>query len=166
MSIIRFATQEGSLGLVLVATSEEGVCAILLDDDESALEQDLARRFPRAKLMRDDAALEPLVTKVLALVEDPRREVDFPLDLRGTPFQQRVWQALRRIPAGETVTYSQLAESIGAPPTAVRAVAGACAANAIAIAIPCHRVLRVDGSLSGYRWGVSRKRVLLARERA
>jgi AraC family transcriptional regulator, regulatory protein of adaptative response / methylated-DNA-[protein]-cysteine methyltransferase len=160
---IRFAIGECSLGAILVARSDRGVCAILLGDDPEALARDLQERFPRAELIGGDAEFEELVAKVVGFVEAPGLGLDLPLDVRGTAFQQRVWQALREIPAGRTATYSEIAGRIGAP-GAVRAVAGACAANALAVAIPCHRVVRTDGSLSGYRWGVERKRALLERE--
>lgn len=162
---IRFAVGECSLGAILVAQSARGVCAILLGDDPDALVRELQDRFSSARLIGGDAGFERLVAKVVGFVEAPRLGLDLPLDVRGTAFQQRVWQALRRIPAGKTVSYAELARRIGAP-TAARAVAGACAANALAVAIPCHRVVRKDGSLSGYRWGVERKRVLLEREAA
>jgi AraC family transcriptional regulator, regulatory protein of adaptative response / methylated-DNA-[protein]-cysteine methyltransferase len=160
---IRFAIGECSLGAILVARSDRGVCAILLGDDPEALARDLQERFPRAELIGGDAEFEELVAKVVGFVEAPGLGLDLPLDVQGTAFQQRVWQALREIPAGRTATYSEIAGRIGAP-GAVRAVAGACAANALAVAIPCHRVVRTDGSLSGYRWGVERKRALLERE--
>lgn len=160
---IRFAVGECSLGSVLVAATARGVCAILLGDDPEELAHDLERRFPRAQLIGADADFEELVAKVVGLVEKPRAGVELPLDIRGTAFQERVWQALRKIPAGTTATYTEIAGSIGAPKS-VRAVAQACAANALAVAIPCHRVVRNDGALSGYRWGVERKRALLARE--
>ena len=160
---IRFAIGECSLGAILVARSDRGVCAILLGDDPEALARDLQERFPRAELIGGDAEFEELVARVVGFVEAPGLGLDLPLDVRGTAFQQRVWQALREIPVGRTVTYSEIAGRIGAP-GAVRAVAGACAANALAVAIPCHRVVRTDGSLSGYRWGVERKRALLERE--
>ncbi|NMG75561.1 bifunctional DNA-binding transcriptional regulator/O6-methylguanine-DNA methyltransferase Ada [Aromatoleum diolicum] len=160
---IRFAVGECSLGAILVAQSERGICAILMGDDADALVRDLQDRFPSAHLVGGDAGFEELVARVVGFVEAPRVGLDLPLDVRGTAFQQRVWQALRDIPAGATVSYSELAQRIGAP-QAVRAVAGACAANALAVAIPCHRVLRNDGALSGYRWGVERKRALLERE--
>lgn len=164
-SIIRFAVGECSLGSILVAATDKGVCAILLGDDPEALVRDLQDRFDRAELVGDDAAFEALVAKVVGLVEQPRLGHDLPLDVRGTAFQQRVWQALQEIPAGETASYAQVAEQIGRP-GAVRAVAQACAANALAVAIPCHRVVRTDGALSGYRWGVERKQALLQREAA
>ncbi|PRD44320.1 bifunctional DNA-binding transcriptional regulator/O6-methylguanine-DNA methyltransferase Ada [Phyllobacterium phragmitis] len=160
---IKFAIAECSLGAILVATSGKGVCAILLGDDPDALARDLQDKFPKANLIGGDAEFEALVSKVVGFVEAPAIGLDLPLDLRGTAFQERVWQALRDIPAGETASYSQIATRIGAP-RAVRAVAQACAANAIAVAIPCHRVVRHDGGLSGYRWGVERKRALLQRE--
>jgi AraC family transcriptional regulator, regulatory protein of adaptative response / methylated-DNA-[protein]-cysteine methyltransferase len=160
---IRFAIGECSLGSILVASSDRGVCAIMLGDEPDALAHDLQERFPRAELIGGDAEFEELVAKVVGFVEAPGLGLDLPLDVRGTAFQQRVWQALREIPPGRTATYSEIAGRIGAP-GAVRAVAGACAANALAVAIPCHRVVRTDGSLSGYRWGVERKRSLLERE--
>ena len=160
---IRFAVGECSLGSILVAQSAKGVCAILLGDDPDELARDLQDRFPHANLIGGDAQFERLVAKIVGLVEAPAIGLDLPLDVRGTAFQQRVWQALRKIPAGSTQSYSDVAKRIGAP-KAVRAVAQACAANALAIAIPCHRVVRSDGALSGYRWGVERKRALLARE--
>jgi AraC family transcriptional regulator of adaptative response/methylated-DNA-[protein]-cysteine methyltransferase len=161
---MRFAIGQCSLGAILVAASERGVCAILMGDDPARLARDLQDRFPRATLIGGDARFEKLVAQVVGLVEAPGLGADLPLDVRGTAFQQRVWQALREIPAGKTTTYSRLARRIGAPKS-VRAVASACAANALAVAIPCHRVVRSDGGLSGYRWGVERKRALLARER-
>jgi AraC family transcriptional regulator of adaptative response/methylated-DNA-[protein]-cysteine methyltransferase len=162
---IRFAIGQCSLGAILVARSERGVCAILLGDDPDALARDLQDRFPQARLIGGDAQFEALVAMVVGFVEAPALGLDLPLDVRGTAFQQRVWQALREIPVGETASYTDIANRIGAP-TSVRAVARACAANAIAVAIPCHRVVRTDGALSGYRWGVERKRALLARETA
>ena len=160
---IRFAIGECSLGAILVAASERGVCAILMGDEPDALARDLQDRFPRANLIGGDAKFETLVAKVVGFVEAPRLGLDLPLDVRGTAFQQRVWQALREIPAGATASYTDVANRIGAPKS-VRAVAQACAANALAVAIPCHRVVRSDGGLSGYRWGVERKRALLDRE--
>ena len=162
---IRFAIGECSLGSILVASSDRGVCAIMLGDDPEALARDLQERFPRAELIGGDAEFEELVAKVVGFIEAPGLGLDLPLDVQGTAFQQRVWEALREIPAGRTATYGEIAARIGAP-RAVRAVAGACAANPVAVAIPCHRVVRTDGSLSGYRWGVERKRALLARERS
>jgi AraC family transcriptional regulator, regulatory protein of adaptative response / methylated-DNA-[protein]-cysteine methyltransferase len=162
---IRFAIGECSLGSILVAQSERGVCAILLGDEPDALLRELQDRFPRAELIGGDAGFERLVAKVVGFVEAPAVGLDLPLDVRGTAFQQRVWRALQAIPAGKRVTYGELAVAIGAP-RAVRAVASACAANPIAVAIPCHRVIRKGGGLSGYRWGVERKRALLTREAA
>jgi AraC family transcriptional regulator, regulatory protein of adaptative response / methylated-DNA-[protein]-cysteine methyltransferase len=160
---IRFAVGESSLGSILVAATEKGVCAISIGDDPDLLIRDLEDRFPKAQLLGGDEAFEALVAKVVGFVEAPRRGFDLPLDIRGTAFQERVWQALRDIPPGETRTYAAIAERIGRP-QAVRAVAQACASNQLAVAIPCHRVVRSDGSLSGYRWGVERKRCLLERE--
>ena len=163
MTELLFALGHSSLGMVLVAGSERGVRAILLGDDPAALVGDLQRRFPETTLTRADSALEPLLSRVVQLVESPGAEVYLPLDMQGTPFQRRVWQELRDIPAGSTSTYTEIANRIGSP-RSVRAVAQACAANPLAVAVPCHRVLRGDGQLSGYRWGVERKRRLLARE--
>jgi len=160
---IRFAIGECSLGDILVASSAKGVCAILLGDDPDRLARDLQDQFPNAQLIGDDAQFAKLVARVVGFVEAPQQGLDLPLDVRGTAFQQRVWEALRKIPAGSTASYSEIAERIGAP-KAVRAVAQACASNKIAVAIPCHRVVRNDGALSGYRWGVERKRALLERE--
>ncbi len=162
---IHFAVGECSLGSILVAKSERGVCAILIGDDPDALARDLQDRFRNARLIGGDEGFDELVAKVVGFVEAPKLGLDLPLDVRGTAFQQRVWQALRAIPVGSTVSYQEIAKRIGSP-RAVRAVASACAANAIAVAIPCHRVVRNDGALSGYRWGVERKRALLAREGA
>lgn len=160
---IRFAVGQCTLGAILVAQSDRGICAISLGDDPDALVRELQDRFPQARFVGGDRTFEQLVARVVGLVEQPGRGLDLPLDLRGTAFQQRVWQALREIPPGRTVSYAQVAERIGAP-TSSRAVAQACGANTVAIAIPCHRVVRRDGSLSGYRWGVERKRELLQRE--
>jgi AraC family transcriptional regulator of adaptative response/methylated-DNA-[protein]-cysteine methyltransferase len=162
-SEIRFAIGECSLGSILVARSERGVCAILLGDDPEALARDLQDRFPRAILIGADSEFEELVSRVVGFVEAPGLGLDLPLDVRGTAFQQRVWQTLREIPAGSTASYADIAGRIGSP-KAVRAVAQACGANVLAVAIPCHRVVRNDGGLSGYRWGVERKRALLQRE--
>jgi AraC family transcriptional regulator of adaptative response/methylated-DNA-[protein]-cysteine methyltransferase len=160
---IRFAIGECSLGAILVAASVRGVCAILMGDDPDELARDLQDHFPRANLIGGDAKFEQFVAKVVGFVEAPRLGLDLPLDVQGTAFQQRVWQALRDIPAGETVSYADIAKRIGSPKS-VRAVAQACASNMLAVAIPCHRVVRNDGGLSGYRWGVERKRALLDRE--
>lgn len=160
---IRFAIAGTSLGALLVAASEKGVCAILMGDDPEKLLHDLQDRFTRARLVGGDAKFEKLVARVVGLVERPRKDLDLPLDIRGTVFQQRVWKALTAIPAGKTASYADIARKIGKP-SAVRAVAQACAANTLAIAIPCHRVVKTDGGLSGYRWGVARKKELLARE--
>jgi AraC family transcriptional regulator, regulatory protein of adaptative response / methylated-DNA-[protein]-cysteine methyltransferase len=160
---IRFAIGACSLGAILVARSGRGICAISLGDDPDALARELQDRFPHARLIGGDAEFEQLVAQVVGLVEAPGVGLDLPLDVRGTAFQQRVWQALREIAPGRTASYSDIAQRIGAP-TAVRAVAQACGANTLAVAIPCHRVVRHDGALSGYRWGVERKRALLDRE--
>ena len=162
---IRFAVGECSLGSILVAATDKGVCAILLGDDPDRLVRDLQDRFPKAHLIGGDQGFEHLVAKVVGFVERPALGLELPLDVRGTAFQRRVWQALREIPVGATASYTGIAERVGAP-KAVRAVAHACASNTIAVAIPCHRVVRKDGALSGYRWGVERKRVLLTREAA
>ncbi|HRN87292.1 bifunctional DNA-binding transcriptional regulator/O6-methylguanine-DNA methyltransferase Ada [Hyphomicrobium sp.] len=160
---MRFAVGECSLGSILVAASDKGIAAILFGDDPETLVHDLEDRFPKANLIGGDCAFEDVMAKVVGLVEAPEVGLALPLDVRGTAFQHRVWRALREIPVGTTATYSEIAEKIGMP-KAVRAVAAACAANKIAVAIPCHRVVRNDGSLSGYRWGVERKRRLLDRE--
>jgi AraC family transcriptional regulator, regulatory protein of adaptative response / methylated-DNA-[protein]-cysteine methyltransferase len=162
---IYFALAQCSLGAVLVASSAKGVCAISIGDDPEPLLHELQDRFPLAEMIGGHPCYESLVARVIAFIEAPKLGLDLPLDVQGTVFQQRVWQALREIPCGTTVTYSALASSIGMP-KAVRAVASACAANTMAVAIPCHRVIRQDGSLSGYRWGVVRKQALLAKEAA
>lgn len=162
-SRIRFALGECSLGSILVAASEIGICAIALGDDPDRLARELQDRFHQAELIGGDSEFEQWVAKIVGFVEAPAIGLDLPLDLRGTAFQQRVWLALRQIPVGEKVSYTDIAQRIGAP-KAVRAVAGACAANILAVAIPCHRVVRSHGSLSGYRWGVERKAELLRRE--
>lgn len=162
-AVIRFAVGECSLGAILVAASERGICAITMGDDPDALVRDLQDRFPKADFIGGDIEFDQLVAKVIGFVEIPKQDLGLPLDIRGTAFQQRVWQALREIPAGSTVSYAEIAQRIGAP-KAARAVARACAANALAVAIPCHRVVRNDGNLSGYRWGIERKRALLERE--
>lgn len=162
---IRFAIGETTLGSILVASSVKGIAAILLGDDPEALARNLQDRFPNATLIGADPDYEAIVAKVVGFVEAPQVGLDLPLDVRGTAFQQRVWQALRDIPVGGTVSYTDVAERIGSP-TATRAVASACAANALAVAIPCHRVVRSNGALSGYAWGVERKRAILDREQA
>jgi AraC family transcriptional regulator, regulatory protein of adaptative response / methylated-DNA-[protein]-cysteine methyltransferase len=160
---IRFAVGQTSLGAILVASTNKGVAAIFLGDDPDALVRNLQDRFPKAHLIGADRDYEGLVARVVGFVEAPRIGLDLPLDVRGTAFQERVWKALQEIPAGVTVSYAEIAKRIGAPGS-VRAVAGACAANKLAVAIPCHRVIRNDGSLSGYAWGVERKRSLIDRE--
>jgi AraC family transcriptional regulator of adaptative response/methylated-DNA-[protein]-cysteine methyltransferase len=161
---IRYAVGKSSLGSVLVAQGSGGICAILMGDDPGAVVGELLERFPGARLHGgDDREFESLVARVVGLVEGRAEAAGLPLDLRGTAFQRRVWQALRRIPRGATVSYADIAARIRAP-KAARAVAQACAANALAVVIPCHRVVRRDGGLSGYRWGEQRKRALLARE--
>jgi AraC family transcriptional regulator of adaptative response/methylated-DNA-[protein]-cysteine methyltransferase len=160
---IRFAVAQCSLGALLVAATDKGICCILLGDDPEPLVRDLQDRFPKADLIGAEPEFERTVAQVVAFVEAPRIGLDLPLDVRGTAFQQRVWQALRQIPAGQTVGYAELAARLGMPQGA-RAIAGACAANPVAVAIPCHRVVRNDGSISGYRWGVERKQALLQRE--
>lgn len=162
---ISVAVGQGSLGAVLVAATQKGLCAILLGDDTEALRRDLRERFPEARLTDAGADFAPLLARVVAFIEAPARGLNLPLDPRGTPFQERVWQALREIPVGDTASYSEIAERIGAAKEAF-AVAEACASNPLAVAIPCHRVVRKNGALSGYRWGFRRKRALLAREAA
>lgn len=160
---IHFAIGQSSLGAILVAQSLHGICAIALGDDPARLAQQLQDQFPAAILIGDDPQFQSLVAQVVGFIEAPHIGLDLPLDIRGTAFQHRVWQALQDIPPGTTLTYSELAQRIGAPKSA-RAVARACASNLIAVAIPCHRIIRTDGSLSGYRWGVERKQTLLTRE--
>jgi AraC family transcriptional regulator of adaptative response/methylated-DNA-[protein]-cysteine methyltransferase len=160
---IRYATARCSLGTVLVAASAKGVCSIMLGDDEDTLVRELEGRFAKARLLAGDRGFAALVAKVVAFIEAPHSGLQLPLDVQGTAFQHRVWMALRDIPAGKTASYAEIARRIGKP-GAVRAVAGACAANPLAVAIPCHRVVKSDGGLSGYRWGVERKRALLDRE--
>jgi len=162
---IRYATGTCSLGAILVAATDKGVCAIFLGDAPQDLVVELHERFPRAALAEGDAGFAALTARVIATVEGPSAQIDLPLDIKGTAFQLRVWEALRRIPPGTTASYAEIAASIGAP-EAARAVAGACAANKIAVAIPCHRVVGADGTLSGYRWGVARKRALLGKEKS
>jgi AraC family transcriptional regulator of adaptative response/methylated-DNA-[protein]-cysteine methyltransferase len=160
---IKFAIGESSLGLVLIAASDKGVCAIFFGDDPDALAHDLKKQFPRARLVGGDPTFEELAAKVIRFVENPRADLDLLLDIRGTVFQHRVWEALRRIPVGATASYAEIAKAIDAP-RSVRAVARACASNRHAVAIPCHRVVGSDGSLTGYRGGIERKRALLAKE--
>jgi AraC family transcriptional regulator, regulatory protein of adaptative response / methylated-DNA-[protein]-cysteine methyltransferase len=162
--LIRFATGTCTLGSILVAISERGIRAIALGDNRENLVRNLQDRFPQAERVGTDPDVEQLIAKIVAFIETRTLELDLPLDIRGTAFQQRVWQALREIPAGATISYSAIAQRIGAP-KAVRAVASACAANTLAVVIPCHRVVRTDGALSGYRWGVERKAELLLREK-
>ncbi|WP_159289247.1 bifunctional DNA-binding transcriptional regulator/O6-methylguanine-DNA methyltransferase Ada [Methylosinus sporium] len=161
--VIKFAVGQSSLGAMLVASTGSGVAAILLGDDPDALVRELQDRFPKACLVGADSSYEAVVAQVIGLIEEPRIGLDLPLDVRGTAFQKRVWNALQNVPAGTTVSYTEIAQRIGAPKS-VRAVAGACAANKLAVAIPCHRVVRNDGALSGYAWGVERKRILIDRE--
>ncbi len=161
---IRFAVGECSLGSILVAATARGICTIALGDDPEALCHELERRFPRARLVGGEPEFEALVASVVGLVEHPGRGSKLPLDVQGTAFQERVWRALSKIPPGTTTTYSELARSLGVP-RATRAVARACAQNPVAVAIPCHRVVRTNGELAGYRWGIERKRELLRREK-
>ena len=161
---LQFAVGECALGSILVAASKQGICSIALGDDPQALVRALQDDFPKARLSAGDKTFQRWVAQVLAFVERPALGLELPLDLQGSAFQQRVWRALREIPCGTTHSYSELARKLGAP-KATRAVASACAANRIAVAIPCHRVVRTDGSLSGYRWGVLRKEQLLKSER-
>lgn len=163
MEHVRYGLGDSALGGVLVARSGEGVCAILFGDDADALATDLATRFPHAHLRRDDASMRATVETVAGLIEAPTRDPQLSLDIRGTAFQRKVWSALRAIPRGTTASYADIAARIGAP-ASVRAVAGACAANPLAVIVPCHRVVKRDGGLSGYRWGIERKRALLQRE--
>lgn len=163
MSQIRFAIGECTLGSILVAATDQGVCAILLGGDPEALVRQLQDRFANAEIVGGDSSFETLVAQVVGFVEQPKLGLDLPLDVQGTAFQQRVWKALRQIGVGKTASYSEIAARIGQPKS-MRAVAQACAANMLAVAIPCHRVIRTDGEISGYRWGVQRKRALLQRE--
>ena len=158
-----FAVDNTSLGAVLVASSLKGVVCIILGDEPAQLIQNVQDRFPEASMINAGADYKSIIARVIAMVETPGIDLDLPMDIRGTAFQQQVWQALRAIPPGQTMSYADVARHIDQP-TSARAVAGACAANGIAVAIPCHRVVRQDGALSGYRWGIERKRILLARE--
>jgi len=163
--VIHFTVQKSALGLVLVAQSAKGLTALTLGDDRAALLRDLERRFPAATLIEGGGGVEANARRVVAFMESPARGLDVPLDIRGTKFQRSVWQALRQIPPGSTASYTEIARQLGMP-RAARAVAGACATSALAVVIPCHRVVRSDGGLSGYRWGVERKQALLDAERA
>jgi AraC family transcriptional regulator of adaptative response/methylated-DNA-[protein]-cysteine methyltransferase len=163
--IIRTAAADCPFGRLLVGATDRGVCFIGFAEPDDSLMGDLRRRFPRARIVADDAALEDTLGAVLAFLTEPKQSLDLPLDLRGTAFQQRVWRTLCQIPLGETRTYGDVARMI-ANPKAVRAVARSCAANPVALAVPCHRVIGHDGSLTGYRWGTPRKKVLLQQERA
>lgn len=160
---INYTCGTSSLGLFLVAQSEKGICAILLGDNQPALVAELKSRFPKAKLQQSDQGFSEPLQQLIGLVEHPKQSINLPLDIRGTLFQQRVWKLLQEIPAGETRSYTDIAQALGSPKS-VRAVASACAANALAIVIPCHRVVRSDGNLAGYRWGLERKKTLLERE--
>ncbi|ABB08526.1 bifunctional DNA-binding transcriptional regulator/O6-methylguanine-DNA methyltransferase Ada [Burkholderia lata] len=162
-AVIRFAVGQCSLGAILVAQSQRGICAILLGDDPDMLVRNLQDQFPKAQFIGGENDFEQLVARVVGFVEAPSMGLHLPLDVQGTAFQERVWRALREIPPGTTISYAEIAERIGSP-KAVRAVAQACGANHLAVAIPCHRVVRRDGDISGYRWGVDRKRELLRRE--
>ncbi|GAA5494134.1 bifunctional transcriptional activator/DNA repair enzyme Ada [Rubritalea halochordaticola] len=162
--VIRFAVGECSLGAVLVASSEKGICALFLGDDPQELVHDLEKRFGKAVLLGGEKDYEEIVAKVVGFIESPSQKFDLPLDLRGSVFQMKVWKALAGIKYGETVSYAELAQRVGMP-KATRAVASACGANPVSVVIPCHRVVRADGSLSGYRWGVERKKRLLDGER-
>ncbi|RNJ47304.1 cysteine methyltransferase [Mesorhizobium erdmanii] len=166
LDTVAYAVGDSAIGKILAARSAIGVCAILIGSDAEALEQDLADRFPGKVLVEDEAALRGDLATIARFIETPGAGLGLPLDMRnGTPFQQRVWEVLRAIPCGATITYTALARRLGRP-NGARAVATACAANAIALGIPCHRVIRTDGTLSGYRWGIERKRALLDKEAA
>lgn len=163
--LIRHATGRGGLGLVLVAATQRGVCAILLGDDQDSLESELRARFRQARIEPADADFAHTVELVVAAIDSPGRAASLPLDIQGTAFQRRVWKALQAIPPGTTLSYTELTARVGAP-RSVRAVAGACGANKLAVVVPCHRVIAANGELAGYRWGIGRKRALLQRERA
>jgi AraC family transcriptional regulator of adaptative response/methylated-DNA-[protein]-cysteine methyltransferase len=162
---IAYATGECALGRMLVARSVSGVCSVLIGAGDDELVADLAARFPEAKLVANEAVVCDDLAKVIRFVDKPSEGLDLPLDLRGMPFQRRVWEKLRTIPVGNTLTYTELARSVGAP-NSVRAVAGACASNPIALAIPCHRIVGSNGDLAGYSWGIERKRELIKIEAA
>ena len=161
--MIHYSCGTSSLGFFLIAQTAKGICAILLGDDQTALIAELGSRFPKAELQPHDKDITESLQQLLALIEQPQQSIQLPLDIRGTLFQQRVWKLLQDIPVGETRSYTEIAQQLGAPKS-VRAVASACAANALAIVIPCHRVVRSDGQLAGYRWGLERKKLLLQRE--
>jgi AraC family transcriptional regulator of adaptative response/methylated-DNA-[protein]-cysteine methyltransferase len=160
---LRFRFGTCSIGAVLVAASSKGVAAILLGDDRFGLGRELARSFPDARLVLDDGGLEDMVALVVRFLDAPHTGLDLPLDIRGSTLEQAVWRALRKVPAGQTVTYGQIAKTLS-PPATAQEVGAACAANVLAVAIPCHRVVKADGSIAGYRWGVQRKRKLINRE--
>jgi len=162
---IRFTIVSTWLGWAMVAATERGICMTALGDDRTGLETELRQRFPKAELVAADAALAGWAERIVHFITRPGEQPDLPLDIRGTAFQARVWRALQKIPLGKTASYSEIAAALGQP-KAVRAVAQACAANKLALIVPCHRVIRSDGDLGGYRWGLERKRELLARERA
>jgi AraC family transcriptional regulator of adaptative response/methylated-DNA-[protein]-cysteine methyltransferase len=162
---IGFTIAKSALGLVAIAASGKGVCAVLFGDDANELRRELGKRFPKARLVKDGNGIAAMSIKVLSILANPKRKTSFALDANGTAFQCKVWDALKGIPAGTTASYAEIAKTIGMPKSS-RAVAQACGANPVAVAIPCHRVVRSDGSLSGYRWGAERKRALLARETA
>jgi methylated-DNA-[protein]-cysteine S-methyltransferase/AraC family transcriptional regulator of adaptative response/methylated-DNA-[protein]-cysteine methyltransferase len=168
IEILFYATGECATGKMIIARSIKGVCAVLLGDDEKELESDLATRFPEATLVANEAAIRDDLAKVARFIDTPSDGLDLTLDMRGTPLQRRVWEAIRNIRVGKTKSYMQLARSINGvyPQISARVVANACAANPIALAIPCHRVIRGDGELAGYRWGLQRKRELLEKEAA
>ena len=164
--ILFYATGECDLGEILIAHSSQGVCAILIGDNDKELVTDLLARFPKATLVRSQAFLRDDLSKVVAFANKPTQRLELTLDMRGTPLQRRVWEAIRNIPVGRTVSYMHLAHVINCvyPNTAARVVANACAANPLALAVPCHRVVRSDGGLAGFRWGIERKRKLIAKE--
>jgi len=162
---IRFVTVVTPLGWALVAATPRGICMTALGDDRDSLAAALQERFPRAELVPEDAGLRQWADRIVRFITAPEQNLDLPLDIRGTAFQARVWRALQKIPLGKTASYTEIAAALGQP-KAVRAVAQACAANKLALIVPCHRVIRSDGELGGYRWGLERKQALLARERA
>ena len=163
--VIQYTTRKSSLGLTLVAVSDKGICAVLIDDSPDALAADLKTRFPQSVIEKNNVSIKEMAEEVIAYIDQPKGRFDGPLDMRGTEFQRKVWNQLRRIPVGKTASYSEVATRLNTP-NAVRAVATACAANALAVVIPCHRVVRSDGTLSGYRWGAERKKKLLETEGA